>query len=164
MAPKLHGLTSRNTDTNSNSTTENQNVFEGTGTCIEGLSSVVTNYIPRKGGALDVYTIIHPWPKWKQTSQFQAQVAAIFDLLFQAEVVKRIAIPYLPQVAAFFALRFPALVEANFVRQFSGPSNFKIRSATSESVFFTTSNWTAIFALLIQAPAAQQHNPQQTTR
>lgn len=51
-APKLHGLTTPNTDTNSNSATENRNVVAQEP--VEGRFSVVSKYIPRKGGELDI--------------------------------------------------------------------------------------------------------------
>lgn len=130
MAPKLHGLTSANIHTNSNSATENQNVF--TQVPVEGLSSVVSNYIPRKGGELDI--------AGQSGSKMRSPVLGPGGGNIRSSVPgrsgKKNRYPISAPSGSVFRPEISGSSGSKLCSPVSGPSNNKIRSsATSESVF-----------------------------
>lgn len=131
-APKPHGLTTPNTHTNSNPATGNRNVVAQVP--VEGPSSVVSKYIPRKGGELDIPSRIAGQSGSNMRSPVPGPVGGNIRSSVSGRSGKNNRSPISDSNGSIFRAQISGSSGGEIRSPVSGPSNDTIRSKTSESV------------------------------
>lgn len=132
-APKPHDLTILNTDTNSNSAAENRNVRVAQ-VPVEGLSSVVSKYVPRKDEELKIPSRLGGQSGSNMRSLVPGAVGGNIRSSVLGRSGKNNRSPISEPSGSIFRPQISGSSGGDIHSPVSGPSSDKIRSTTSESV------------------------------
>lgn len=161
-APKPHGLTIPNTDTNSNSATKNRN-FRVAQVPVEGLSSVVSKYIPRKDGELKILSRLAGQSGSNMRSPVPGPVGGNIRSSVSGRSGKNNRSPISDPSGSIFRPQISGSSGGEIRSPVSGPSNDKIRSTTSESVVIQGKQLDSIIRAPFPGPGGnnmvQSHQP-----